>query len=217
MADYIRIPTFDARQEVVDGARRFTPATLRSLNEALRQIADAINAIAAIPEIQLGLIDAGQLIELAQTAADNANAAAAAAQGAADGTRSATALANSYPDNPAPFTVADAGTSVTITILAHNRIYGDGTTVAVDGGVLTGLPYDTGQYVFYSDPTRAGGAVIYQVTTNPLQVAQTGGIHSVGYAPPVDSGEPEVFGGGVRPPGGSYYNLDSTFPGGALP
>jgi hypothetical protein len=56
----------------------------------------------------------------------------------------------------------------TITIAAHNRIYGDGTTVAVAGGSLSG--FSSGQFVrvFYVDAAHAGGAVTYQGTTGDV-------------------------------------------------
>jgi hypothetical protein len=87
-------------------------------------------------------------------------------------------------------TASDAGSDATITISAHTRVYADGTTAAVDGGSVTGLPYSTLLFIFYSDPTRAGGAVAYQASTNIAAAAQIGAVHFVG------SVETPAMGGG---------------------
>ncbi len=90
------------------------------------------------------------------------------------------AIVNSYTDPANVLTATYANTTGTITIAAHTRVYADGTSVAVDGGTITGLTADDLYYVFYSDPTRVGGAVVYQSSLTATDAAQIGGIHSVG-------------------------------------
>lgn len=58
----------------------------------------------------------------------------------------------------------DAGASVTISISAHTRQLRTGT-VAVNLGSLTGKAYATAYWIYYDDPTGAGGAVTYVATT----------------------------------------------------
>lgn len=155
-------------------------------------------------------------IEAAQDAADAANTAAGAAQVAADAAQTAadtantvaetvtatSALATSYVDNASPLTATDAGASATITVLAHNRIYGDGTSVAVAGGSVTGLAYSTDYWVSYIDAARTGGTVTYLASTT----AQGNGSgnsdrHFVGAVrTPAALGGP-IGGNGTRPPG----------------
>lgn len=193
MADFVRIPTLTQRDPAVDPQGRFTNVTLRTLNDALAQIVTAINAIAQLPEIQAALVDLDAATAAAQAAADNANAAATA-------TNNATSLANSYVSG-LTLTATDAGSSATITISAHTRVYGDGTSVAVSGGALTALAYDTLYYIYYDQPSRAGGSVTYQGTTDATIAAQTGDRHVVGSTTtPLAAGAP-THGRPVLPPG----------------
>lgn len=193
MAAFVRIPTLSQRDPAVDDAGRFTNVTLRTLNDALEQIVVAINAIASLPEIQAALADLDAATAAAQAAADNANAAATA-------TTNVTSLANSYVSG-LTLTASDAGTDATITISAHTRVYGDGTSVSVSGGSLTGLAYDTTYYIYYDQPSRAGGSVTYQSTTDATVAAQTGDRHVVGSTTtPLAAGAP-IDGDPVLPPG----------------
>jgi hypothetical protein len=193
MADFVRIPALSQRNPAVDKDGRFTNVTLRTLNDALEGLATAINAIAALPEIQAALAALDAATAAAQAAADNANAAATA-------TTNATSLANSYVSG-LTLTATDAGSSATITISAHTRVYGDGASVSVSGGSLTGLAYDTTYYIYYDQPSRAGGSVTYQSTTDPTLAAQTGDRHVVGSTnTPLAAGAP-IDGNPVLPPG----------------
>jgi hypothetical protein len=193
MADFVRIPSLSQRDPAVDKDGRFTNVTLRTLNQALKEIVKAINAIADIPEIQAALADLDAATAAAQAAADNANAAATA-------TNAATTLANSYVSG-LTMSATDAGSSATITISAHTRVYGDGTSVSVSGGSLTGRAYDTVYYVYYDQPSRAGGSVTYQSTTDATVAAQTGDRHVVGSTTtPLAAGAP-IDGDPVLPPG----------------
>ena len=88
------------------------------------------------------------------------------------------ALETSYPDDfTPPFIQADDLGNVTIA--AHRRYYGDGTSVAVDGGSLaTGELNPSVVFVYYDDTRRAGGAVTYEWSTTPP--VQAGTRHVVG-------------------------------------
>lgn len=199
----IRLPRFQARNPIVDREGKLLPSAIRAFNDAFDQIEEAVNSVLAIPEIQQALLDLDAATAAAQAAADNANAAAEA-------TTLATALANSYVETN-PLTATDAGTNATITVAAHNRIYGDGTTVAVSGGSITALSYETLYYVYYDQPSRAGGSVTYLTTTDASVAAQTGDRHVVGSALTPAGGAPPVDGSPVRPPGsGAIQNREEV-------
>ncbi len=180
----------------------------RYWDEAMSQIEKTLNAILALPEIQEGLAELDEAIVAVGEATEVALAAADAAQAAADQTTSATALANSYPTG-VTITATDAGASATITISAHSRVYGTTppTTVAVAGGSITGLAYDTAYFIYYDQASRLGGTVTYVATTDQTTVAQTGDRHSVGAAvTPVAAGGP-LPGYKTTPPGGNYESF----------
>lgn len=111
----------------------------------------------------------------ANTAADNAQAGVE--QQAADASLSASGVIN----ETAFFEAAISGN---ITVPGHDRLYGNPTlnpTVAVTGDTLS-TAYVAGDivYVYYVDPTRAGGAVTYLTSTDPEDANQVGDVHSIG-------------------------------------
>ena len=134
----------------------------------------------------LNLQEQIDLITLAQAAADAANAAAASANAAAVVAQDAatdvgeqSSLASSGTSG-LTITATDAGANVTVTISAHTRVYGDGTSVAVTGGSITGLAYSTAYFLYYDDALRAGGAVTFLSTVTAATAAQSGNRHSLG-------------------------------------
>lgn len=168
-----------------------------SLEDAINQLAETVDAIAAA---QAAADAANAAAAAAETAADNAQTAADTAQNAAELAAADSALANSGVTG-ATITASDAGTDATVTISGHTRVYGDGATVSVTGGSVTGLSYSTLYYVYYDQPSRAGGSVTYQVTTSAPTAAQTGNRHLVGsVTTPAAAGAP-TDGGLVQPPG----------------
>lgn len=199
---YLRLPRFDQRNAAVASDGRFTAFVLRTLNDMIEQVEAAINAIAAIPDIQAALEG---LDEATQAALD----AAAQAQGAADATKAATALANSYVTG-LTLTSVDTGAEATINVSGHSRVYGDGSSVPVTGGSITALSYDTYYYVYYDDPTRAGGSVTFEATTDEATAAQTGDRHVVGAIRTPASGQPDNNGNPVRPPGAGTISTESS-------
>lgn len=155
----------------------------KNIEDAFAQLEATVTAIAA-----------------AQAAADAAKAAAATAQSAADAVGLKTSLNASYVTG-LTLTAADAGTNATITISAHTRVYGNGTSLAVSGGSLTALSYSTRYYVYYVDATRANTTPTYQATTDPFTAAQTGDTHLVGSVTTPAAAAGNTTGGGTQPPG----------------
>jgi hypothetical protein len=171
----LRIPNLTASLPIVDDKGRPTTEFLRRLNDILQGIAKTLNAISALPEIQAALVGLDTATQAALDAAAAAQTAADSAQGQIDNQVREATLANSYID---PDSVISS-TSTTITVLAHTRYYGDGTSVSVNGGMVSTTAVGDIDFVYYLDPTRTGGAVTYiaEANTNP---AQTGDTHVVG-------------------------------------
>jgi hypothetical protein len=182
---------------------RYFDKFLTALEAVNADVASQLAAITALQTAQATLIS-----DLAAAVADitTAQAAADAAQTAADTVTLTEAITSSYTAPGVTLSAADAGTDATITIIDHIRVYGDATNVNVTGGTITAQPYSTDLYVYYDDPTRAGGAVTYQISDNPndaLPNAQLGR-HFVGaVTTPAAAGAPTS--GGTAPPssGGS--------------
>lgn len=174
MPTQIRIPNLNQANPIVDKDGRMTNEFARRLNDILSQIVTLLNQIAILPAIQEALATAQQAAQDAIDAADAANAAAGAAQQQTDTTKREAAIQGSYID---PDSVLLADPSV-ITIGSHTRFYADGTSAPVSGGTVPSGPSGETDYVFYVDPERDGGTVVYQVTTVPP--VQTGDTHVVG-------------------------------------
>lgn len=143
----------------------------------------------------------------AQNAADTATAAAAAAQTAADNAQAAADDAAASADGGAAIasltasgtvgcviTAHDTGSDVSISISAHTRVYGDGSSLAVAGGTVTGRGYLDLDYVYYSDPTRADTTPTYLASTLASDAAQVGDVHTVGSVSNPDMGDPDSLG-----------------------
>lgn len=138
-----------------------------------------------------------EAVAASQAATATAQAAIAAEQ----------ALINSYTDpTVAMSALTQADGTVVVTIVNHSRVYADPamTRVSVNGGTLTGLALNTEYYVYYDDPTRAGGTVTYQYTTDNTVAAQVNGRHSLGGIATGGATDTDpINGGGVSPPGSS--------------
>lgn len=95
------------------------------------------------------------------------------------------------------------GTDTQISIEAHTRTYSD-KTVSVASGTMTSLTAETAYHIFYDDAGRAGGAVTYQVTTDPNNAATTPANPYRHYVGSIDTdavGGTGTSGGGSSPPG----------------
>ena len=167
-------------------------------------------AIQILAEAVDGILAAQTAAEAANAAAVVAQDAAATAQVAAEAANDAAAAVGSEGTITASgtsgltLTATDAGTDATVNISAHTRIYGDGSSVSVSAGSITGLAYSTDYWVFYDDPTRAGGAVTYQHSTDPADAVQTGDKHSVGAVTTPAAAAPDNNGKEVLPAGVVY-------------
>lgn len=112
-------------------------------------------------------------------------------------------LVNSTPTG-CTITAADVGATATATISAHTRVYGDGVSVAVGGGTVTGLAFSTIYFIYYDDAGRDGGAVTYQAATAyadacPSQSAPNR--HFVGAVTTPANGDPPSDGEPATAPG----------------
>lgn len=133
-------------------------------------------------------------IEAVLAAVQAAQATAAAAVQTANATQAVISLTDSYTN---PVSILTASSDGTVTIAAHSRVYGNGTSVSVNSGTVTGQSGNV--TIYYVDPARAGGAVTYIGTTNP--VAQTGDTHVAGQVTIPAMGEPATTGSGPAAPG----------------
>lgn len=201
---------WDSFSAFVDSNGVLTTRSQFWLQSVLQQLNDEFGALAAAQAAQAAAEAADAAAAAAQTAADNADAAAGGAlaaagtaQSAADQAAADASLASSGTIG-ATLTASDAGSSVTITVSAHTRAYGNGDTVSVDGGTVTGLSYGTVYYVYYLDPARAGGAVTYQASTDPSDAVQIGTVHSAGSAATPLAAAPDQDGRAWNAPGLPY-------------
>lgn len=181
------------------------PQKLRVSRSELAKFLPDPRTVRQFEQLLSDFVDVAEAVIAAQAAADAANAAAAAADAAAVAVTEATDLANSYPEGVA-LEASDAGADVTITISAHDRVYASGTTVPVDGGVLTGLAYSTSYWIAYDQASRTGGAVTYVAyTTSQGNGVNNPNRHFVGAVVSPDAGglvndgQPSLPPGGVNP------------------
>lgn len=175
------------------------PRTVREFEKLLNDFVDVAE----------GVIAAQAAADAAAVAAVAADAAAVAAQTAADNAQTAVDAVSLADDLRASYTTGltitatDAGANATIAISAHTRVYGDGTSVAVDAGSITGLAYSTSYWVGYVQASRLGGAVTYTADT-AVRGNATGdpNYHFVGATLTPAAAGPPIDGFPVLPPGG---------------
>lgn len=168
--------------EAVEAHENTQDELLETLEIATGDLADLLATIISLNEL---LVDAEEAIE-------SVNEAAAAVT-------ASSSLATSFVENfVAP--VVSVDNAGVVTIADHDRHYGDGTIVPVDGDTLaTGEASGTRVYIYYLDPARAGGAVTYQSSTSEGDAAQIGDVHNVGAVEVPAIGTQS--GGYARPPG----------------
>lgn len=117
-----------------------------------------------------------------------------------------TLIQSSYISGVAGVTLSssDVGTTASIVVASHDRVYPD-KTVAVTGGTIgTAFPFGTNYWVYYDDPARAGGAVTFLTTTDPAVAAASAAEpdrHFVGFVVTATDGGADTGGGGGAPPG----------------
>lgn len=152
--------------------------------------------------------------EATDAAQDAAIASIAAAQATATAAVRESARINSYTTPTNVLTAADVGSTATITVAAHTRVYPvqgtyDVADVSVGGGTITGLAFSTEYAVYYDDTTLASTTPTYQATTTikNAQVGAAAGRHFVGTVTTPADGGGGTTGGGGYPPGG-YPDLE---------
>lgn len=179
-----------------DAVRQFE-ALFANINTAINELSIQVNQIAAA---QAAADAANAAAAAADIAAANADAAAAAAQGTADAVQAESSLANSFTTG-LTITATDAGANVTIAMSAHSRVYGDGTTVAVNAGNVLALAYSTSYWIGYIDAARTGGAVTYTASTTIQGNGTSANYHFVGAVITPAAAAPPATGEPVLPPG----------------
>jgi hypothetical protein len=103
----------------------------------------------------------------AQTTAATAQSTASSASTTATAAKTNDAISASWTSPGSILIGFDTGASGAIAIENHTRKYGDATSVAVTGNTVDGLAYGATYYIYYDDPTRAGGSVTFHATGNP--------------------------------------------------
>lgn len=190
----LRLPSLNIADKLTTDTGTPTTGFHAWINGVLKSVQSSINDIS---QLQADIVFTLEQAGIAITTANEAKAALAA-KTAAD------SLLNSYvaPDNILT-TALDGTTAAAISIAAHTRYYGDGTTVPVNAGTITGLNLATIYYVVYDDDIpREGGTVDYHAITDYAQAAQTGDRHFVGNIKTPGSDGTGGGGGGVTyPPG----------------
>jgi 2-oxoglutarate dehydrogenase complex dehydrogenase (E1) component-like enzyme len=200
-----RVPALPNNIPIVDPQTgQPTEAFRRYWQESIQQQVNALIAVAntqaATDAATAAAAAAASAAATAQTAADTANTAAVSASTVAEQVAADNTLANSYVTG-LTLTATDAGASATVTISAHTRVYGDGTSVAVSGGSVTGLAYSTAHWVYYDQASRAGGAVTYAASTSVQGNGTAPDRHLVGaVTTPAAAAAPNT-GNPARPPG----------------
>lgn len=195
----LRLPRLAANFAIANPNGTPTNAFIQWWQGAVQQIETSVNNIQAALDAAAAADAAAVAANAAAVAAD---AAAVGAQGVADQVQADSSLANSYTTG-LTITATDAGANATITISGHNRVYGDGATVAVTGGTVTALAYSTGYWVGYTQASRAGGAVTYTASTSIQGNGTSADYHFVGaVTTPAAAGGP-IGGNPVLPPGTS--------------
>ncbi len=195
----LKLSRFNLGQAIVDlKTGSATTAFLRWINDTVSTIGSAYNDLdQLVQDIAFSLQQSGIAIQTAQEAKAAAMASAREA-----------ALVNSYVDPSDAITTTLDGTAGKITIADHTRRYGDGTSVSVIGGSITGLALSSQYYIFYLDPARTGGAVTYSATVDPSAAGQGVDRHLVGgIVTPNAQGEGGGGGGTTRPPGIPYWKF----------
>jgi hypothetical protein len=117
----------------------------------------------------------------------------------------------SYPDPGSILTATDAGTSATITLATHSRVYPVHGSISIPNVTFTNLPhsftglsYSTKYYIYYDDTTLANTAPTFVTTTSAdtAQVGAAAGRHFVGFITTPASGGGSTTGTGGGTPGG---------------
>ena len=118
------------------------------------------------------------------------------AKATADAADARESLANSYTN---PVSVLTASGDGTVTVAAHQRIYGNSDPANLSAGSVTGFAAGDYVSVYYSDAARDGVGITYQGTASPI--AQADPTHVIGQITIPQAGDPPATGGGGGAPG----------------
>ena len=124
-----------------------------------------------------------------------------------------TASGLSYHPLSNPLTGHDAGANATINIAAFTMRTSSKGDISVSSGSITALSYGTGYYVYYDDPTLAGGSVTFNATTSKGTPLQGAGRFYVGSITTPLAGAIDTIGnndGGTGVQTGATLNIIST-------
>jgi hypothetical protein len=86
----------------------------------------------------------------------------------------------SYRPTTNPLTATDAGSSATVSIASFTMQTSGNGAISVNSGSITALSYGTLYYIYYSDPTLAGGTVTFLATTSKATAIDGNGNFYVG-------------------------------------
>lgn len=200
----VSITPIQQRIPAVNDDKTLSFALHGDLNRIISGLGNALNYNADTVQLIVDTLASLNIIVARVEVVAASQAATAAAQAAIAAEQ---ALINSYTDPTVTMTaLTQPDGTVTVTIVNHSRVYADAdkTRVAVTGGTITGLALNSQYYVYYDDPTRAGGAVTYQYTMDNTIAAQVNGRHSLGGIATGGATDTDpIDGGGVSPPGSS--------------
>lgn len=178
MSVNLTLPSLSLSQRIVNTSSGLPdPAFAQSFNNTITMLVQSIsnldNVVTEMTGVSTSLTSAQTAITTAQTTATGAatQAAALAAQ---------VSLANSFAIPSTNLSATANTTAATVSIAATVRHYFDGSTAAVSAGSIGNLALSTTYWVYYSDPSHAGGAVTYQASTTASDAAQLNGVHCVG-------------------------------------
>jgi len=118
----------------------------------------------------------------------------------------------SYRPLSNPLTAADVGSNSTVSIAAWtNRVAG--VDISLNSGSVGSLLFGTLYFIYYDDPTFAGGAVTYQATTTKETALNGSGRFFVGsIITPLDGG-PDTVGAGDGGSGAQVGEFRTIFAG----
>lgn len=201
----IKVSNLSASVPIVDADGLPTPYWVQNFNSTIANLVSALNQVIAAQNAatvaNAAAATANAAATSAATAAASANTAATTANTAATTAQNTTNVASSYVTPSNVLTATDAGANATISISAHTRTLTNGTTISVNSGSVTALAYSTGYWIYYDDPSFAGGAVTYNATTTQATAAQTGSRFCVGAITTPAHGAGGTSGKVVTPPG----------------
>lgn len=199
LTTYLATLTTDVAWNDLTGNTTITGTTLRSkFNDVMTTKQALLNKMHD---------SAKTLADTAQTSANSAQSTANTANSTANTAKRDDAISASATAPTSILSATDAGSNATISIAAHDRIYGDGTVVSINAGSITALAYSTTYAVYYDDTARTGGSKTFVATTTlkDAQYNKAAGRHFCGQVTtPASGGAPSSGGPGVPGGGGPY-------------